>query len=281
MTRTLIWLTFARSGSNHLTDLLAALPGIASMTELFSPSAVQVHSFQDDAPTVIGRILALCRGLSVPLPSGGSDLNAMMAYPPLIAAVREDPVRTISILRSANAASLDSLKLFPGHLPDRAVELLLVDPAAVPCALLRNPLDSFISHLKRRQTKAFRTADTTAIKPRIGLNAYRRYLEQRAAWLSLIARHQDRLAVCISYEHLIALGAAKDQAAWLQRVLAGRGLIGGAAPPAAIREGTVQDRGTHPSEKIANWAELSRRCAEAGIDPFRDLVPWPAMTGGG
>ena len=276
MTRVLIWCSFNRSGTNHLTDLLWTIPGLTSMTEVFEPSSVQVHSFQDQTADVLPRIFVLYQAFGIAMP-GTTDLNRLMQDPALIAAVHADPGRTLDILRDSSADPAISLKLFPGHLPPRDVAELLRRPDVIPCLFLRNPLDTWISVLKRRQSGAFRGADTTAIRPRVGFQGYLDYLERRAEWLRGIGVTDRQFAIKLSYEDLIAQPSDGDRIRGLRRSLSAIGLDAGPAPPHPFKASPIQDRAATIDDKIANWPELSRRCRDAGLDPWSDLIAWPDM----
>ena len=269
--RTLVVLSFNRSGSNYLSDLLAALPFVASQTEVFNPRAVQVHSFQDSAATIRDRLRHLAAHLGVVLPDT-DDPRTLMAHPPLVAAAHADPLATITGLAAHNARPLSALKIFPHHLPPATVEGLLHDPRVIPCALLRNPLDTFISMEKRGQTGAFRGVDTTALRPVLSPRKYRRFLKGRVPWLDLIRSHEDHLHLALSYEALMALPGDTARATALRRHLAAHD---DGAPLLPIRPAPPQDRAATWSDKIANAADFARGCADLGLPLDTDLAPWP------
>lgn len=279
MKKTLAWLSFPRSGTNHLTDLLAAVPGLSSMTEIFDRGSVQVHSFQDRAGKIVHRLQVLYQGLGVRAEFAGGrvDVNALMKDPGLVRAVHAQPRRVLSLLRAANGGELDSFKLFPRHLEADQIEDLLADPAIVLCCYLRNPLDTWISALKRRRTRAFREKDTTDVRPLLVYEDYRAYLEWRAGWLGLMARHAGRIALCLSYDDLIRLPDDAARATGLSGLLSARGLLDPSGPMRAVRTAAVQDRNTHPADKVAGWETFWGRCQADALDPMRDLVSWPAL----
>lgn len=270
--RTLVVLSFNRSGSNYLSDLFAALPFVASQTEVFNPRAVQVHSFQDSADTIRARLHHLAAHLGVPLPDS-TDARVWMSHPPLVAAAHADPLGTIACLAARNARPLSALKIFPHHLPPAMVEGLLDDPRILPCALLRKPLDTFISMEKRGLSGAFRGVDTTALRPVISPRKYRRFLRGRVPWLDLMRRHEARLRLALSYEALMALQDDTARASALRRPLAD---FDTGAPLAPIRPAPPQDRATAWADKIANAEDFAQGCADLGLPLDTDLAPWPA-----
>jgi hypothetical protein len=265
-------LSFNRSGSNYLSDLFAALPFVASQTEVFNPRSVQVHSFQDSPATIRDRLRHLAAHLGVDLPDT-TDLGALMSHPPLVARVHADPLATVTALAAHNARPLSALKIFPHHLPHAVVEQLLADPRILPCTLLRNPLDTFISMEKRGVSGAFRGVDTTAIRPVLSPRRYRRFLKGRMPWLDLMRRHQHRLHLALSYEALMALPVDVARANALRRHLAE---FDDGAALAPIRPAPAQDRAKVWADKIANAAAFAQGCADLGIVPGADLAPWPA-----
>ncbi|NKX46321.1 sulfotransferase [Roseicyclus persicicus] len=270
--RTLVVLSFNRSGSNYLSDLLAALPFVASQTEVFNPRAVQVHSFQDGEASVRARLHRVAAQLGVDLPDPAADLRSLMTHPPLVARVRAEPLAAIACLAAYNARPLSALKIFPHHLPVAAVDRLLGDPRILPCALLRNPLDTFISMEKRRLSGAFRGVDTTALRPVLSPRRYRRFLRGRVPWLDLMRRHRHRLHLALSYEALVALPDDAARATALRRHL---GDFDQGAPLLPIRPAPPQDRAGTWSDKIANAGDFARGCADLGLVPGADLAPWP------
>lgn len=238
--RRLVLISAQRSGTNRAQDLIARSPNILALRELFSPAGV--FGFESSSPVP----MALLReelGVEALAERDASAVAFAHARPERLLAVAEEAARALD--RDAI-----SYTLFPDQLSDGQCAALLSHRHSTPVLLLRRPLARHISAAKARLLGRWRGTDTTALKPRIDIDAFRadalaiqRWFTKAARWAGGPARVRE-----LRYENDLAIS---DPDA-LERI---RLAVPWLAPATGIARGPREARRQDRTEDIFERAE--------------------------
>lgn len=144
MPKSVVLVSYPRSGSNLFLQLLDDVEPLFPMFEIFHPDE-----------TVSQKSM---RGL---WPQGLSWLQAER-LPVTMQELRQEPTHLIRALSQQATGKVIAFKVFPQHLDAPALKVLLASTA--PVFLVRNLLDSWISEQIARSKGIWRDIDTSTIK---------------------------------------------------------------------------------------------------------------------
>jgi hypothetical protein len=251
MAQLILEISGPRLGSTTFRRKLEGFGGIMSVGELFNrrPRADPDHG---DA------LLEAARRLGH---APGPDAVAMRSW------AADSPVEAIAVaLEAAREAGRSHavVKVAPGHLSSpRLAEIVdLYRPVGI--VLLRAPIDQYISRQKALSLGAWRSVDTTQMRPRIDAAAFRaarrRQQNHCRMGLYLLRRFECPVAI-LRYETLYAEG--RDPLDVIRETFAGLGV---SLPPASSPSDDLarQDRSGDRSEKVSNWADFHAEMARLG-----------------
>ena len=161
-------IAYPRTGTNYMCSLWKHFERHEALREIFHPR--QSHSLRPFLP----------------------DLNAAFGLnaediddPALTAALRDDPLRTLSALTAAcepDGTESISYKIFPAHLQDDRLERLFARDNMVVVVVRRILIDSFISRMKAQKLMAWTHTDTTDVAVEISFGAFQAWAAERRAW---------------------------------------------------------------------------------------------------
>ena len=157
----LCWFSFARSGSNYLSDLLSAFEGVTSFREVFQSGGVHAYNSNSGSRERQLALQTLGRKFGIEV----EDVRDAS----LVSLVRNHPGKFFDAFAESSEYPSDevfSLKIFEGHLAEDKISAEILprkDLAAV--VLIRPPLDTFISAQKVTVAKKAIAIDTTSISP--------------------------------------------------------------------------------------------------------------------
>jgi hypothetical protein len=271
-TRILGWFTFARSGSNYLSDIVASIKPIESFREIFQPGGVHLYNKSFSKKDYM-RVYAVLSA------AYGGDQNNLRNER-LIEAVQTNPARLLDTFQMSELYAKDtifSMKIFENHLSadrDLVSRILLEIPSSVCLAYTREPLDTYISAVKVQHTKSAISLDTTNVQPHLKLKNFRNWRNRRQKWIDFINKNRQHFSGLVRYEDLLLLGDTDRQIAALTKAL---------APLFPDREVEVmrrqadkivttsrQDWSQDPSDKVANFEAFLSECAKEDINPYVD-----------
>lgn len=271
-TSVLAWFTFARSGSNYLSDILAAIKPIESFREIFQPAGVHLYnkSFKKKDYLRIYAILSEAYG--------GNQNNLRDLG--LIEAVQANPDHLLDIFQKSELYAENtvfSIKIFENHLSaDRNVvsRALLYRPSSVSLAYTREPLDTYISAVKAQQMKSAISLNTTHVQPNLVLTHFKSWRSRRQKWIDFINNNRQHFSGLVRYEDLLSLGDASAQADALSKALVPLFPDTELAPlhkqVDKIATTSKQDLSRNLSEKVANFESFLGECSREGINPYVD-----------
>ncbi|NHI17470.1 hypothetical protein [Microbacterium excoecariae] len=177
----IVLLSAPRSGTNFFCECLVDLPEIMGLYEIFNR----------------GGVYGADRGNQLAILSEVSGVEASAASDPeLVALFREHPLEALRALRETAervGQSVVSYKIFPNQLSDEALERILADDHRIPLILVRSRLDVFVSYEKARQSKTWKNADTSAMRPTIDVDEFVEWARGNDAWFTSLADTLDRL----------------------------------------------------------------------------------------
>jgi LPS sulfotransferase NodH len=259
MARLLLLIASPRAGSTNFERLLRSFEGGEAFGEIFHPTG---GTSAKNAAAFLDR-----RGVE----HGGDPSRARAAAR---AIVRADPVAACGELLEMAAergAVVAEAKLFAGFLPARTLDAILSRFRPVCVRLHRAPIDAFISYEKARMAGAWRSVDTTGLRPGISARAFGFWKWKQENFYQMAGYLMARNGIApvdLAYEDLYR---DEDAAGRLGALLAGQGLdIGRRRRGGALAR---QDRAQGRAEKVADWegflADHRRRAPEAGLSAWR------------
>jgi hypothetical protein len=245
----------ARTGTNHLFSLLTSLKRTKVRFEIFhweaafSLSPAEVAFLSDMA--------------SMPF-SNARD-------PRLVSWIRANPAALLYALTQADVDDIDVImfKLFPGHILNEAIVHGLAPRKDLEFLFIkRKVIDSYISHLKAAETKAYKMTDTRNIMVSASIDEFVKYVEKNRKWYAAtqrIARAHDKRIVELLYETDVREDDAETLTCMLQKFQ----LLGIevpqalSKPPAGLkRQDVVQEY----DKKILNWPEFLSNLKSENLD---------------
>lgn len=249
----LCFIAAARTGTNHLTNLISGFPRVKARAEVFHAQAAWgVSNWEREA---------LAK-------SEGQDFPAIND-PAFVSFVRSNPTALLNVMASTHKQhDLMCFKIFPGHLSFESIEANLVARDALKFVVVkRRFLNSYISNKKAEQVGSYTRADTTGVSVELNVADFRKSMIGHRKWYhdidGLLRRHQ-RSAGHLYYEADIDC-PIKDTVTALRRAVAMAGI-----DPALLQgEGGTglpkQDKNAYYAEKISNWPEFSAGLEQEGL----------------
>jgi LPS sulfotransferase NodH len=239
--RFLCILAMARTGSTHLCHLLAACPALNVKAELFHPTRPAGRLDDDDR-----------WGLHAA--SGGEVVDRAS----LTKWRAGHPAETLEMLHAVGGVRTLVFKLFPGHLTRERIERAILSRDDVAYLVLtRRPIECYISTVKANAAGLHHTVDTTALKPALDAEAFRRWAEIARGWYDwLTPRLQPLPHVTLRYEEQL-LGLSDGEALRRALALLERLGIAGAAPDAEPASSARQDHEDDWRLRVANWESFA------------------------
>lgn len=266
-TRYICWFSFARSGSNYLSDLMAGFDHVVSFREIFQARGLHAYNTNSGPDQAKRVVRAACAEF-------GRDY-ASFRDEALIDDVRSQPSRLFRALENASDFSDDdifSFKLFPDHLDNELVDRdILGSQKFCNIAYFRSPLETFISARKVQLVQSAIVVDTTSIKPTLDLKKFKAWRKRRRDWVRFINSRADKFAGFVRYEDLKGL-PTESAISRLQGALHKAG-VDLDINRDKIETTTLQDKSSALEDKVENLDEFIAQCSEEGIDPYTDEVP--------
>jgi LPS sulfotransferase NodH len=252
MKKPLLVVAHARSGSTYLCQLLAAFTRVRAYLEVFHADPERMVAFLgEDWPLVRERL--------------GLDDDPAAARN----AVCDQPDRLVGCLAALHPDATVSLKIFPSHLDERRLALLV--PRCQGLIMLRrNLLHTYISRTIALTTGIWSGADTSRCRVRF----VPEHFERHVAWVvrfqaatGAIARSHGLPVEWLGYATLCQAGDAEPV---VRRMLEAVGVV----DVGDFRRGSVgitrQDRRDSALDKVVNADELREYLAVRGLTCLLD-----------
>ena len=251
MAQLILEISGPRLGSTSFRRKLEGFGGILSVGELYHPKP-DAHCDHVEA------LLESCRRLGHAPGSDGLALRRWAATAPVEAAE--------VALEAARAAGRPHVVVKAGLGNPGGPGLARVIDVHRPIGLLllRAPIDQYISRQKALSLGAWRSVDTTEMRPRIDVAAFRaarrRQQNHYRMGLYLLRRAGCPVAI-LRYEELYA--EERDPLEVIRETFAE---VGVSLPPATSPTDDLarQDRSRERSEKVANWGDFQAEMARLG-----------------
>jgi hypothetical protein len=253
-TNNICLLTIARTGSTHLSSVLANYSRFAAFRELFAGAA--------------------CRGLSVHVPPRLITLKAAKRDndPALTAFAAAHPglfLDRVARYCRWTGKPVISFKILSGQLPVETIETEVLSRKSTRAMLItRRAVDSFISLQKARELSRWVHKNTTEFKPQVDAGAYAEWHAKSAAWYGhWIDWHEAngielpilRYETDIDGEVAHTLERFSSKARLLGVVLHARPVL---KKPRVQR----QDQTSDVRDKVSNWTEFEKGLSQRGLD---------------
>lgn len=261
----LILLSAQRSGTNWLMDVLGRVPGVLCLRDAFNPRGVFGAAQRG--------------GLALDAASHAFGVDGRGERDPaLVDVARGNPERFLDVAEAAaSARGLTWLgaTVFPGHLPEDRLGVLLRRPGTVPVVLRRRQLDRAVSYAKARRIGAWRGVDTTGQRPEVDLRMVVDQLDLARQWFRHVGRLTAGLpAVRLTYEDHVLGGAERALAAVAGEVRDFPWEPGDPVPkPGLARQDITED----PFARVANGEALRADLAARGL--LDQALRLPALAG--
>lgn len=246
--------TLPRTGSYHLTSLLASAPDIVCHGEVFKANTVELPRWHK-------------RQLGLDVERGADNRPVRDA----------DPVAFLDALSALTPRRHFGFKLFADHVRDRPSlnHAVLEAKAWRKVFLLRNPLESYASYLRARETGVWtlrgetpRAVDRDVLDKRVVFAAagFDRYMEEIVAFRRRVAE-LTRLAgnPC----HAIGYHQVGDHEA----VGALLRFIGSRATPETLKSEMHRQFSGRLEDAFSNWPEVRDALAARGLTALADGAP--------
>jgi len=268
----LIVLSQPRSGTTQLAAQLATHSNINFLGEIF-------HDGQGFMCTWGGTpdfARPIIQGVAKQL--GASDPDAA---PCALNCIRNDPAKTVNLLARTDFGrpQIFCFKIFPNHVSFAEYKRILRLSRCHVLSLVRSPIDCFISRSKARTIAAFKSVDTTDIKPSIEARAFVKFWSSRRRFMRANLRTTRELSVrnvLATYENLYTADAASAEK--VASLLKSLNLEGGEHRP--VRSLPRQDRSAGREDKVANWPEFVKQLEDCGdLAMLDDFELDPPMGG--
>lgn len=250
--RVVVFLGIGRTGTNQLMTLLYGVSGFRVLTEIFHER--KIYGLTPDERAAVTREAGVQE----------ADDATLAAW------ARSNPGRLVDLLQDMAGPRTHLLfKVFPRQLDVDAVDrAILSRPDVCPVFVRRRVIDSFISSRKALALGRFSRVDTTELKPRLTVGAFRRYWATNSRWYADLADRAAQRGLSwgrLDYETDIEPGPDVTYAA-VARELARFGIAFTAPdePPVSLPR---QDRNRTPRDKVRNWTRFRLHCALAGLGP--------------
>ncbi|NPD21291.1 hypothetical protein [Alterinioella nitratireducens] len=263
--------SFARSGTNYLSDLLHEFENVRSYREIFQPRGVHLYNSNTQS-----------NELKEALEKVGASYkirDCTVRSSELIEAVHADPNPMMNTIINESLFSEKpycAFKIFGGHLTEAKIQdSILRRKDFLPIVFRRNPLDTFISAYKVKFSKSAIAVDTTQIKPSLSFNQYMAWRKNRKNWIDLINRNAEKFIGMVSFDELMKLDSDVERLNTLASIFKvyGADLITSKRAQLARRT-EKQDQSSSPGEKVSNLPEFISECADHGIDPQEEPIPF-------
>jgi hypothetical protein len=235
-----------RTGTNHIVAILANCKKFKSRGEIFHPRFCEGLSAKE--VELVGHIAHR---------QFASDLD-----PSLVSFVRSNPAILLNVLRDADdGQSVNSFKLFPGHLPLVSIENEIVAREHIHFVfVLRRPIDSFISDVKAVLIGKYFGIDTTALRVKLDPDAFEKRMRSWRNWYrktSDMVVQRGRQYSTLLYETDIDC-AIEQCFANIRRAAMRCGIYRSVFDPAPARITGLerQDTSDNYHDKVLNWDEF-------------------------
>lgn len=177
----IVLISAPRSGTNFFCECLDDLPEVMGLYEIFNRGGVYGAARGKQLP-----VLAEVTG--IPAESASDEaLVALFRDRPL------DGLRALGETALRTNRSVVSYKVFPNQLSAKAIESIVAEGHRHPLILVRSRLDVFVSYEKARQSKTWKNADTSGMKPTVSADDFLEWARGNDEWFAGIADMLDRL----------------------------------------------------------------------------------------
>ena len=275
--KALIWLSFARSGTNYHSDLMARLENVMSYREVFQKNGVHITNSLMPKEVFKGQLKELSKALL------GNEVMDIRDEK-LIEAAHEKPIETLQCLMNHTDKEYISLKIFIDHLELADLLEMFSQPETYKFLFwYRDPLETFISTRKVKISKTAHLVDTTEIKPHLSFGHYQKYLLKRKRWIDFVNKHKSSFLGFFSYDELMKLESDEERLKSIILTLSRfdihlnyvrkpvpseeKGAEDRRFSALAVRR---QDRSENWEDKIDNAKSFMSKCDEMGFDYKND-----------
>lgn len=233
-------LAHARSGSNHLQDVLRGLEGVASLGELFNRGAkTQLADFVDEALESYGSRAALA------------------------AAAITDPLATLAFREKIDGVDMFIVKVLGQQLRNDRARRILIDNAIGVVVLRRNPFSAWVSRALVEQSSTWVNSETNRFEvtydEALFLTIARRYSNQIQKFRRILTESRKPF-VSMTYSDVVTLGTPANLWKFLRTAMPSLPELrpNHAWKPQVFRqdERLPIDRIGNPSEAIASLERL-------------------------
>lgn len=240
--RNLVFLSFARTGSNFLLSVLKNNNNnnIKAVFEPFHPKGCL--NLTDNESNKIGRIFDL-------------EINNCK-NDELVKVIHEKPVRFLRKTQELLITEEKYLmfKIFPGHLETPKLERIIEKLDSNVVILKRRPIDMFISLCKAQKIKEFTTRDTTNIDIQLDADRYISYHKNLKKWhdeYKRISLKYTNKVISVDYEDFIGYSEENIYYLLYSKLLSNN--INLNSKFNLTSKVIKQDTGSIYSSKVSNW----------------------------
>jgi LPS sulfotransferase NodH len=238
----LLILAHARSGSNHLQDVLRGLEGVASLGEFFHrASKPQLADFVDEALEPYGSRAALA------------------------AAAVTDPLATLAFREKIDGVNLFVVKVLGQHLRDDRARRILIDNAIGVVVLRRNPFSAWVSRALVEQSATWVNSETNTFEvtydEEFFLTIARRYSNQIQKFHRILSESRKPF-VSMTYSDAVALGTPANLWKFLRTAMP---LLPELRPNPAWKPRVFRQDERLPIDRIGNPSEARASLERLGL----------------
>jgi LPS sulfotransferase NodH len=238
----LLILAHARSGSNHLLDLLRGLEGVASLGELFHrASKAQMADFVDEALEPYGSRAALT------------------------AAAITDPLAALAFREKIDGIDMFVVKVMGQQLRDDRARRILIDNAIGVVLLRRNPFSAWVSRALVEQSGTWVNSGTNTFEVTYDeaffLTIARRYSNQIQKFRRILTESRKPF-VSMTYSDIVALGTPANLWTFLRTAMP---LLPELRPNPAWKPRVFRQDERLPIDRISNSSEATASLERLGL----------------
>jgi hypothetical protein len=262
----IVWYTFARSGSNYLSDLVANIDDVESYREIFQNAGVHVYNDVTKNRANTAYLEAFRERFKI-------DFETFRD-PRLVHIAHSQPKKLVNVAMRVAGRPHVSFKVFGDHLkyPRLSRQITRADNSCC-IAFHRNLIDTYISAEKVKIANTAISKDTTDIKPVLDAEQFKIFLKRRHDWIDYINRERGYFSYVLSYDYLMSLPDDAHRIESIRNQLKRSGVHIADAPNAleAIIGTVKQDAERRPENKVSNYEQFVAECEQLGISFADDL----------
>ncbi len=161
-----------------------------------------------------------------------------------------------------------SFKIFHGQLDFEKVKSILRRDDVEVFFIKRYPIDSYVSMLKAMATGKWKFKDSTDVKPKIKLNQYIKWYEEREEWYKSVKNYLstiDKKSYSFYYEEFTKWDDSQNLQFILSKMLGEDEYVNTEKNKVMVTM-KKQDQNDKPEDKVLNWDDFYTMCQSSDWD---------------